>query len=306
MQNHINYWVTNKCNLLCKHCLRGKQTVGKDLPLSIFSNTVNELKNNHGLLSVGFTGGEPCLTNEFTEMINILSENNLSYSVATNGTLLDRYAKLYESYGNLQVLKIGLDGFKQEHNSIRNKEVYNDVINFIKYFRDKVCVVVAYCINKLNYDQTYSFAKFCSEFLKINSLEMFRIIPCDYNESLLMNDEERKIANKQVTQAVHDFRNIKFLYSMPSSLKIDDAIICPSLSTNSYIINQDGYLMLCCNCPGEGLNISNVCENGWNKSINKMLSIRKNIIKHIQSNKLIAKYKCDHCINYFKEKGINE
>ncbi len=83
------------CNLHCRHCwitpsfIDGEPVPAECLDIELIKDAVLEAKAL-GLASVKLTGGEPVLHPEFARIADFLSEQELSLTMETNGTLIDR------------------------------------------------------------------------------------------------------------------------------------------------------------------------------------------------------------------------
>lgn len=91
--------ITRKCNLKCKHCLRGEAentTITKEMIDNFFDNI-------DGILILNFTGGEPLLAlDEIEYAIDKIIRDKINVGglvVITNGTILDkRVADIFNKY----------------------------------------------------------------------------------------------------------------------------------------------------------------------------------------------------------------
>lgn len=88
----FNIEPTNNCNLACPFCSSGtgfgKRKKGF-MPLVLFKKIVDEVALFAYKISL-YNLGEPFLHNDIFEMINYAAKKNISVSLATNGTLLDK------------------------------------------------------------------------------------------------------------------------------------------------------------------------------------------------------------------------
>lgn len=99
--DNLIFEVTRKCNLNCRHCLRGCAQ-----NISMSKQTIkNTLKDVKGIGTIQFTGGEPSLAlYQIRTIIDIIMENNISiynFWLKLNGTkyskaLLDYFNSLYQ------------------------------------------------------------------------------------------------------------------------------------------------------------------------------------------------------------------
>lgn len=121
---HLYIYLTDSCNLACRHCwLAPSQTrVGVPqnyLSKSLFQRAIQEAKPL-GLQSVKLTGGEPLLHPDFMDLLQILYDEELSPVIETNGVLLTSSVAGKISQFPKRSVSISLDGADAEtHEWIR-------------------------------------------------------------------------------------------------------------------------------------------------------------------------------------------
>jgi len=81
--------LTNRCNLLCKHCFQKAcpdetDHMSRDQKLKI----VEEMAEL-GVAAITFSGGEPLMSDDFWDVVSRASELGIFCSIDTNGTLID-------------------------------------------------------------------------------------------------------------------------------------------------------------------------------------------------------------------------
>lgn len=87
-------YLTNGCNLRCRHCwisptfVDGKPSPGDCLDFELLKDAVIAAKSI-GLVNAKLTGGEPLLHPGFVRIVDYLSDQNISLTMETNGTLID-------------------------------------------------------------------------------------------------------------------------------------------------------------------------------------------------------------------------
>jgi SynChlorMet cassette radical SAM/SPASM protein ScmF len=89
--NTIYFYLTEGCNLACRHCWIAPkyQGGGKSypaLPVELFESIIQQGKPL-GLSSVKLTGGEPLLHPQIRELLDIVRKEDLGLTVETNGVL---------------------------------------------------------------------------------------------------------------------------------------------------------------------------------------------------------------------------
>lgn len=160
--------ITDRCNLHCKMCIRGKQK-GKDLDFFKLQSSIwiDELKNH----DVVITGGEPTLHPEFCDIVNYLCTKAKTVTVTTNGTNNLYISKLLVNT-NLY-FQISIDGNKEGHNNIRGRGVYEKAISTIINLDNlNANYSVASVVNKYN---TSSIKKLEYELRKLKNIRYWRL-----------------------------------------------------------------------------------------------------------------------------------
>jgi len=126
---NYTFYLTEKCNLNCKYCYEGEKGTN-ELSFSDIKKVLDrEVESKSKACQISFFGGEPLLKKDLIyEVVNYaekLEKNNdikFTYSITTNGTLIDReFIKLVKKKDFL--VGISLDGNKETHN--KNRYTYS-------------------------------------------------------------------------------------------------------------------------------------------------------------------------------------
>lgn len=172
--------LTNVCNLNCKMC---GQANNKKLGLIKNDDFLNFNKVKQfiepimkDLEFINLWGGEPLLHPEFIKFIKYFTENKKYISIATNGTVLRKYAKNLVKLGVDEIV-ISLDGPKEIHNSIRgNKRAFEDakvgieqIIELKNHMQIKPKIILNCTITEENIDYLQELLDICKNW-KINKL----------------------------------------------------------------------------------------------------------------------------------------
>ena len=152
----IQWKITNKCNLKCKHCYLGKLD-GFELPFEK-ANEIADTIINSNVMEVTISGGE-CLTYKgIEEIIKKFLINGIKVNVFTNAVLLKSVLDRIDSgilNTNSLLFYVSVDGLKSSHEQIRGKNTFDKTIENIKYTIEKgYPVVTNTVINKINYSPT--------------------------------------------------------------------------------------------------------------------------------------------------------
>jgi len=125
-KNHIRVVVeiTERCNLNCKHCCVAATSYGEDISPEKILKIVDTLNAKE----IYLTGGEPLLYSNLEFLLSELKKREIFVSMATNGTLLEKFMKIYRYVDRIQV---SIDGLPPEHNKLRNI-TFDTVVSFCK------------------------------------------------------------------------------------------------------------------------------------------------------------------------------
>lgn len=148
----LQWKLTKKCNLKCKHCYLGE--LNNFEPSKRLIDRILEQILSSNIMEVTLSGGE-CLTCKYIDyIVNTLLKNNIKITIFTNGILLDKFInKINIENKNMLLFNVSIDGEKESHEKIRGKGTYNITINNIKYACGKgFHVTTATVINSINYE----------------------------------------------------------------------------------------------------------------------------------------------------------
>ncbi len=112
--------MTRRCNLNCVHCYaKATNTKGEDyIDTSSAKEMIDDLAD-FGVPVMLFSGGEPLVREDLTELAEYTVSKGMRAVISTNGTLISRdKARELKSIG-LSYVGISIDGLKQVHDSFR-------------------------------------------------------------------------------------------------------------------------------------------------------------------------------------------
>jgi SynChlorMet cassette radical SAM/SPASM protein ScmF len=112
--NQIYFYLTEGCNLRCRHCWIAPvyQTSEKSYPtldIELFRSIIAQGKAL-GLGGVKLTGGEPLLHPHFSELLDIIRQENLRVTVETNGVLCTEEVAQEIARCKRSFVSVSLDG----------------------------------------------------------------------------------------------------------------------------------------------------------------------------------------------------
>ena len=134
-------YLSDNCNMRCRHCwieprfTDGKPDPGRVVDVDALLGAVREAKTL-GLTSAKLTGGEPMLHPRFLEVVDLLTTEELSLHMETNGTLMTAEAARHlKDNSRLAFVSISLDGADaRTHDAFRGVEgAYGRALRGLSY-----------------------------------------------------------------------------------------------------------------------------------------------------------------------------
>lgn len=178
--NTINFHLTNRCNLLCKHCLynSGKKLID-ELKTPKILKIIKEfakLSKNKG--TVNLYGGETLLVKNIFKIIQGAQSENLQIGITTNVNVPDTVLKKLAKF-DVSRITVDIDGGKSStHDWLRNKKGHFDQSKkAIQYFlKQGKYVSVNSVLHKKNANEIEMILNLCKE-LGINSISFYLFTP---------------------------------------------------------------------------------------------------------------------------------
>ncbi|SHH95254.1 radical SAM additional 4Fe4S-binding SPASM domain-containing protein [Clostridium collagenovorans DSM 3089] len=157
--------ITSKCNLKCKHCFIGNRSLENELNTDEIMRFLKKIKQM-GTYQVYIMGGEPFCRKDMVEIIKYIKKLGMTISINTNALLIsEEDCKELSSILDPECdwIQVSLDGAKPEtHDYIRNKQVFNTVINKIKMLTENnISVRVNTVVTKVNLNELKDIYNLC-------------------------------------------------------------------------------------------------------------------------------------------------
>jgi radical SAM protein with 4Fe4S-binding SPASM domain len=140
----LNLYLTNRCNLRCKHCyMFAGSPLGNELSLTEIVNLLTKFKQNGGRNLV-LSGGEVTERSDLRSIIAVANELHLITTLLTNGTQWTDDLIEYIS-DKVAEVQVSIDGYDEESNSkVRGNGHFQRALNTVKQLYDReVRVTVA-------------------------------------------------------------------------------------------------------------------------------------------------------------------
>lgn len=219
MQNlfHIQWHITNMCNLRCSHCYQDNFSNTEELDLegliTISENIKDTLKKWNKMASINLTGGEPILKPGLLELLQYLDKNSMvsELGIITNGILLnEEMIRRFSSIPKLRRIKVSLDGATQKTNdSIRGDKSFNEVIKNLSSIikRCDLEIILMFTVMRRNLKELPYFFEL-SKNLGVNGFIIERFIPLGRG-SKIRGEVLTKEDWKSLIQMLSDIFNIE-------------------------------------------------------------------------------------------------
>ena len=292
---NIQWEVTNKCNLHCKHCLADAVTTScwDEDREKIFAIADRILKIRPQLITL--TGGEPMVLPFFFELSEyIRSQHKNELDLMTNGTFInaenaERIAKLFDA------VFISVDGVDEASCSeIRGAGVFGKVMDAVKFLKaaGKENISLSFVLTSENLKYEEDFYKLCAE-LKVKPMvrafspvgrgEEHKEWYVPENNSCIIERADPKVAEKNRNgQPYVEFGACGGRYA-------------------SYNIGPDGSMYWCAPYESEGKAVDNILEISDIEEYFYGEKFRQSAVYKEFENKMPENFKrCSECsVKYF-------
>ncbi len=255
-KNHILQWhILHRCNLRCSHCYQDDYSdeCSYEKLEGIFNQYLMFCEKYNFKGHINFTGGEPFLSEHLFSLLSLCENNNITYGILTNGTLIDSSkCERLKNFRNLSFVQVSLDGMRETHDEIRGKGNFDKAFEGLQLLKKSgIQNMVAFTCHKKNKDELKELIKFVRR-KKVDRFWVDRLIPMGSNEEDVLSTHEFRELIRLLTYEhskksifrtrVHLNRSLQFLEGGDCYYKCSAGI---SLLT----ILADGTLLPCRRLP---------------------------------------------------------
>ena len=234
---HLQWHLTEKCNLRCKHCYQEpiflKQEIKTKEALKILDNfitQINQWKLSKNAVKISFTGGEPLLKKDLFQLLQKCQENHslFQYGILTNGTLLTKSLISKIKDYDIDYMQISLEGMQEVNDSIRGKGVFEKAVLGAKIAKNNgINVNFAMTVTSLNINEVPKIIALSKE-IGI-PLGIRRCVPCGSGKKI----KDLSLSPQKLKLFWHYILKVKNNFWRPISLGCEDGILAQDFS--SYI-----------------------------------------------------------------------
>lgn len=241
----LNLYLTNKCNLRCRHCY---MFAGEPLEDELSSDEIFDLLKVFrcfGGCNLTLSGGEITERKDLKKIVSLSYELGLITTLLTNGTgwTDDLIEYVYDKIDEVQ---ISIDGYDEKSNArIRGKGQFERTLNTVKKFYDKntrvtVAITPIFPIDK---DKYINFGKylmnlFCNDNFNLNF--SYELIPGREQSITDVDNEAYRSSIEEIVEAVYPNNKLeKFVLNHKSR------ILFSNCGYGGLSISADGGVYFC-------------------------------------------------------------
>lgn len=295
----LQWHLSEKCNLKCKHCYQEKH-IPVELSYEKLKIIYNQYKNLLIKLNmkghINITGGEPLCNPHFFKILDLIRQdkNLITFSILTNGTLIDdTIAKKIKTYSPIYV-QVSLEGSEKTNDYIRGKGSYKLIEKGIDNLKKHdIFTSISFTATGINYKEFPEVVK-CAKKHKVDNVWSDRYIPLGDNidKSLILNKEQTleylKIMNNERKKMTLKKNNthISMCRALQFQMTNDFAYGCTAGDTLLTVM-ENGDLVPCRRMP---ILIGNLFKNNMYD-----LYTNNKLLKELRKNKIPNDCKkCEH------------
>jgi len=169
----LQFHITGRCNLRCKHCYRTEGDVEK-LSFEDIKNVIEQYKvlleqynKRHNIKRNGhinITGGEPFIREDIKEVIKYLKDNKkyFSFGILSNGSFINDEIIMILKEAEVSFVQLSIDGDRKTHDTLRALGDYDRVFSTAELLeKNGIRVYISFTANKINYNQISIVAHEC-------------------------------------------------------------------------------------------------------------------------------------------------
>lgn len=237
---HLQWHITERCNLRCKHCYMEEKFLKNELSLEklfkVLDNYLKLVKKweiPRQKTRISITGGEPLVRKDFFKFLERCYQHKdlTKYGILTNGILINN--ELVKRFKKLEVdyVQVSLEGMKTNNNYIRGEGTFKKIVKAVEILvKGGIDVGISVTLTKKNIGDIKSLVKLAKE-LGVTTLGLRRFVPIGRGEGI-----------KNLILPVQDVKKLylyiaeenKELFRSNSKLKI-------GMGCEDGILAQEGY-----------------------------------------------------------------
>jgi radical SAM protein with 4Fe4S-binding SPASM domain len=200
----IQWHLTEKCNLRCRHCYQtGRKLQEMTFPeikeaIDEISDMLAAWKDIYGMdfsSSFNITGGEPFLREDLFLILDEINSRGFETYLLTNGTLINKERAVKLAGLGIKGVQVSIEGPEKIHDSIRGRNSFSSSVKGIRHLLDSgLTVTMNVTLSSLNAGHFEDMFRLSSA-LGVQKLGFSRLVPSGMGEAMvseMLNTEEVK------------------------------------------------------------------------------------------------------------------
>jgi len=191
----LQFHITGRCNLRCKHCYRTEgdvETLSYEDVIAVIEQfkalrrVYNERHHSDRKGHINITGGEPFFRKDIREILRYLGEQKeeLSYGVLSNGSFFTEEMITVLKETEVSFVQLSIDGNRELHDAMRAPGDYDRVLETAEKLENRgICTYISFTANKENFKFLPHVASECRK-RKITKLWSDRLVPIGNGEDI--------------------------------------------------------------------------------------------------------------------------
>jgi len=242
---HLQWHITERCNLACKHCYFDKRFLKNELSLNqlfvVFDGYINLLekwKLPRKASRISITGGEPIIRDDFFDFLEKYYQNRekTRCGILTNGILLDDEKITKLERFKIDYAQVSLEGMREKNDEIRGKGTFKKIVRVAKLLvKSGITINISITVTKQNLRDIPLLIELAKK-LRVNNLGLRRFIPIGRGEEM-----KRLMLFPQETREL-------YLYIVKTNQKLADQKLKLriNIGCEDGILAQEGYRVNTC------------------------------------------------------------
>lgn len=203
----IIWYITKKCNLLCRHCfIDGGLNPEPEFSTHDATKVIDAL-GQMKVLYLSFSGGEPFMRSDIFELAGYAADYGMRVDIATNGTLINRKLAKRIAGSKIFQVQVSIDGTEAVHDSFRGKKgAFSKSAEAVRRMLDAgVIVSISHTVRKGNINET----QWVIDWAMYTGCAGIKLIPFFPVGRGMKNASEYMVSRKEIKQ----------LYTMISAMR---------------------------------------------------------------------------------------
>ncbi len=299
---HVQFHITNRCNLRCRHCYEGAQRGIIEWELNEFKQAIEKLWacfSKWGVQGeISLIGGEPTLHPLFYKMVEYLHQRGdvTAISILTNGVYLDdSFINKMKDYNCF--VQVSIDGNSQkQHDFIRGDGTFSKTLTNARALSQAGIPVSAHCVlSRYTYPITEELFQVLDE-NGVSQLAFSRLVPFgNAKSSDMLSSQELKDTYSFIRTMAQKYGNsgLHVAATRPLWCTIDEMLggFCPA-GIQTITILENGDIMPCRRLP---IVIGNIKSDSFYR-----IWYTNSVLENLRNREKIKQ--CNHC-SYLKHCG---